>query len=549
MPQGFLALILHAHLPYVRHPEHERFLEERWFFEAITETYIPILRMLERLEDDAVRYGLLISLSPTLLTMFEDGLLQERYAAYLRSLVRLADSEIERTAAEPRFNALARWYADMFRDTLYWYEHRYQRCLVAAFQRIAAYGNLELMTSAATHGFLPIIKDNPAAVRAQIHTATEYHQELFGVPPRGLWVPECAYYPGLEHELKHAGIRYFIVDSSGLDHAEQRPRLGVYAPCYTPNGVAIFARDKETSYQVWAAEVGYPGHGDYREFYRDIGFDLDEDRLSEFLINGNIRTNTGIKYFRITRDGERKDIYDPNLARERAAEHAANFMFNREKQVEFLCRELEQPPLIVSPYDAELFGHWWFEGPLFLEYVLRKICYDQQTVKTITPSAFLRQHPEQQVVQPAGSSWGKDSTYEYWVNPANDAILRDLHHAAHRLTELVTRADIRPGLCNLTGKSENAGAGSTPIEYRILQQMAREVMLAQASDWPFIMRTGTSPEYAAGRVKAHLARFYTLEAMLVSGDYDMEALQTIEYLDRIFPNIDPGWYTSALEEG
>ena len=326
MPKGYLALVLHAHLPYVRHPEHEHFLEERWLFEAMTECYIPLLRMIEGLEDDGVDYGLLISLSPTLVTMFEDNLLQERYNRHLNNLIALADREVKRTAGDTVFGPLARFYADFFRDIRYWYEDRYERKLAAAFRRLAALGHIELMTCAATHGFLPLLKINAQAVRAQVATAVDYHCAVFGVAPEGMWLPECAWYPGLDEILADCGIKYFFVDAHAFEHADVRPKFNVYAPAYTPAGVAVFGRDKETSYQVWSAECGYPGHGDYREFYRDIGYDLPEEDVRDFLVEGRIRSNTGIKYYRITRRGsDRKEPYDPRRARERAAEHAGNF--------------------------------------------------------------------------------------------------------------------------------------------------------------------------------------------------------------------------------
>lgn len=531
MADGQLAICLHAHLPYVRHPEHETFLEEMWLFEAITETYIPLLRMLERFEDDAVDYALLISLSPPLVTMFEDELLQERYAKHLNKLIALADREIERTETDPVFNNLARWYADWFRDVRYWYEEKYRRSLADAFRRIASFGRLDLMTCAGTHGFLPLLKVNPGAVRAQVFTAVEYHEKIFGVHPQGMWVPECAYYPGLEEVLKEAGVRYFFLDTHGIENASEKSPYGVYAPLYTPNGVAAFGRDKETSYQVWAAECGYPGHPQYREFYRDIGYDLDENYVRDFMIDGHIRVNTGIKYYRITKDGDRKDPYDPDRAREQAAEDAGNFMFNREHQISHLTETMDRPPLITAMYDAELFGHWWFEGPQFLDYTIRKLCFDQDTVKLTTPQRYLAEYPDNPCAVPAGSSWGGDGTYDFWVNETNDTIFRDLHAAADRLTERVDASRSRP----------------SDMRQRVLQQMTRELMLAQSSDWPFIMRTGTSPEYATKRVTSHLARFWALDDMLARDNIDPDALAGLEYIDRIFPDVKPEWYGSRTE--
>lgn len=529
MAQGYLSICLHAHLPYVRHPEHALFLEEMWFFEAITETYIPLLRMLEGLEDDGVDYSLLISLSPPLVTMFEDALLQKRYAEHLEKLVRLADREVERTCGDDTFHPLARWYANWFRDTRYWYEERYGRSLVDAFGRLASYGRLELMTCAGTHGFLPLLKQNPGAVRAQVHTAVEFHQEVFGVHPQGMWVPECAYYPGLEETLHDAGVRYFFVDTHAIENAAERSPYGVYAPAYTPNGVAAFARDKETSYQVWAAECGYPGHADYREFYRDVGHELAEEALSDFLIDGHIRVNTGLKYHRITKRGDEKDPYDVTRAREQAAEDAGNFMFNRELQVKALAETMDRPPLVTAMYDAELFGHWWFEGPQFLDYALRKICYDQETFKLTSPQRYLAAYPDNPCLVPTASSWGGGGTYEFWINETNAHVVERLHAAADRLTERVDASRDRP--------SER--------RERLLRQMTRELMLAQASDWPFILRTGTSPDYAAKRISDHLARFWALDDMLSRDALNEPLLAALEFADRIFPNINPEWYASC----
>jgi len=525
MPAGHLALVLHAHLPYVRHPEHEDFLEERWFYEAMTETYVPLLRTIDGWERDGVDYALLLSLSPPLVTMLEDELLQERYARHLRKLIALADRERERTARDPVFAPLARFYADFFRDILHWFEERCGRRLCAAFRRLAALGRLELMTCAGTHPFLPLLRDVPGALRAHLRAAVDLHGKVFGVAPEGMWLPECAWTPGLDAFLAEAGIRYFFVDTPAFDRAAERPVHGVYAPLYTPAGVAAFGRDKETSYQVWAAECGYPGHPDYREFYRDIGYDLPEEAVRELLVDGRIRTHTGIKYWRITHRGqEKKAPYDPAAARERAAEHAGNFLFNRQKQIEHLAARMDRPPLIVSPYDAELFGHWWFEGPRFLDCVIRKFCYDQDKIKLTTPRRYLAAFPENQTTVPASSSWGIGGTYEHWINPANDALLPDLQRAAERMSELAGRAGAEPG-----------------TERRLLAQMGRELMLAQASDWPFILKTGTSPEYARSRITSHLSRFRALEAML-GGAPDEERIAAIEAADRIFPDLRPEWF-------
>lgn len=531
MPKGYLAIVLHAHLPFVRHPEHDNFLEELWFYEAMAETYLPLLKMLSRLEDDSVDYRLLLSLSPTLVSMMEDSLLQERFVRHLTKTIRLADRETGKHPAHSDCGRLAVFYADYYRDMLYWFEEKCARRIAPAFAALASLGNLDIMTCGATHGFLPILRQNRSAVRAQLLAAREYHKAVFGKRPDGIWLPECAYYPGLEELMAEAGFAYSFLDTHGIENADHRPARGVYAPICSREGVAFFGRDKETSYQVWSADQGYPGNPNYREFYRDLGFELPEEELADFIVAGSIRVNTGLKYHRITsRHGGEKALYNPDAAREQAAHHAAHFLDNRMRQTERLAAVSgARPPLIVAPYDAELYGHWWFEGPQFLDYVFRKMHYDQDVVKCMTPAEYLVLYPESQLATPAGSSWGGDGTYEFWVNEANQDIIPGLHQAADRMTEI---ADSPPPLETY----------DEPREQVIAKQMMRELMLAQASDWPFIMRTGTSPDYAKKRVNDHLGRFWALNDMLVTGQVDETVLSAVRQADNLFPECDLGWY-------
>ncbi len=281
------------------------------------------------------------------------------------------------------------------------------------------------------------------------------------------------------------------MDTHGVLFAEPRPKYGVYAPILCPGtNVAALARDTESSKQVWSAIEGYPGDYNYRDFYRDVGFDLDYEYLKPHLHQTGIRSQLGIKYYKITGRTDHKQPYDPKAALDKAAEHAGNFMFNREKQVEWLSGSMDRPSLIVAPYDAELFGHWWFEGPDWINFLLRKMHYDQQTVKTITVPEYLEQFPHLQVSQPTMSSWGYKGYCEVWLEGSNDWIYRHLHEGADRMVELAR---------------ENPDP--TPLRRRALNQAARELLLAQSSDWAFIMKTGTMVDYAVQRTRVHVAQF------------------------------------------
>jgi len=523
MEKGYLALVLHAHLPYVRHPEYEDFLEEDWFYEAVTETYIPLLKVFEGLVNDGVDFRITMSITPTLASMMTDPLLQDRYLQHLDKLIELTYKEIDRTRWQPEFNELAKMYNQSFAEARAIFVNKYSKNLVNAFKKFQDAGKLEIITCAATHGFLPLMEINPNAVRAQIRVAVSHYEKLFGRKPRGIWLPECGYHPGHDEVLKDEGIRYFLVDTHGILHGTPRPKYGVFAPIYCKSGVAAFGRDMESSKAVWSAVEGYPGDYNYREFYRDVGFDLDYDYIRPYIHVDGTRIHTGIKYFRITGNVDLafKQPYVRRWALDKAAEQAGNFMFNREKQVEHLNDFMEKKPIIVAPYDAELFGHWWFEGPEWLNFLLRKIYYDQKTVKLITPSEYLDWFPRNQVVTPSLSSWGWKGYSEVWLEGSNDWIYRHLHKAADRMVELA-----------------QAYPNANGLLARALNQAARELLLAQSSDWAFIFKTGTCTPYAYKRTKENLERFTKLYDSIKSGTIDGSWLADIEYKDNIFPDVD-----------
>ncbi len=522
--QGFLSIILHAHLPYVRHPEYDSFFEENWLFEAMTECYLPLIGVLDRLQTDNVDYRLTLSLSPTLMSMLRDDLLQTRYLKYLHSRLELAEKEIIRTRKQPEYQKLARLYRRYFLNALTIYQDRYQGDLLAAFKKHHLTGKLELITTAATHGFLPLLNVSKTAVRNQINIGIASFKANFGHSPSGFWLPECGYYPGLETALADAGIEYFFVDTHGVMDASQQPRNGVYAPLDCGNGVAAFARDPESSQQVWSAKEGYPGDFDYREYYSDIGFEQELDYIAPYILDGQTRINTGIKYHRVTGGNQPKKIYNPKQARTKAREHAQDFIDKRQRQIDRLNATMDGlSPIIVAPYDAELFGHWWFEGAYWLECVLRLASEKTNGVQLSHCGDYLKQQVTPQVATPAASTWGDQGYSGYWINETNDWIYPLLHKAEVEMEKLARDVE------RLT---------LTPLQTRALNQAARSILLAQASDWPFIMKSGTTVDYANKRITDHLARFNYLHDSFRKNRINERYLAALEIMDNIFPHVD-----------
>lgn len=530
MEAGFLSIVLHGHLPYVRHPEHLSYFEENWFFQAITECYLPLINVFDSLHDDAIHYRLTLSLSPTLLAMLGDALLLSRYIKYLQERLELAEKEIIRTKNNPNLQKLARLYRRLYQQLLQNFIKRYNGNLITAFKKHHQSGNLELITTAATHGFLPLLNTtNNNIVRNQINIGINAFKDALGFKPQGFWLPECGYYPGIECLLADADIAYFFVDSHGLTNASQRPYYGVYAPIYCTNNVAAFARDPHSSQQVWSAQTGYPGDFSYREYYRDIGFDLELDIIAPYILDGKTRINTGIKYHQITGTNAKK-IYQPRKATNKALLHAQDFIDKSQQHTNELYAEMQRTPIIVAPFDAELFGHWWFEGPQWLEQVLRLASHKNNRLKTICCSDYLAIYPKNQTATPSASTWGDQGYSSYWVNPDNDWIYPHLHQAGIKMESLAN---------TFTLVDENS------LLERALNQAARSLLLAQSSDWAFIIKSGTNTAYAKKKIIAQLARFNYLHDTISANNINERYLMALEQMDNIFPTINYRNYRSS----
>src|SRR6266702_7349832 len=519
---GYLALVLHSHLPYVRHPDYEDFLEENWLFEAITETYVPLFLIMDGLIEDGIDFRLTFSLTPTLASMLLDPLLQARYLKKLERTIELAEKEVARTTSLPDFQPLALMYHRLFLQVHDAFVNRYEKNLVRGLERFQKTGKVEIIASAATHGYLPLLSVNESAVRAQIQIGVEHYRQVFRQSPKGFWLPECGYYPSLDRFLREHGIRHTILETHVVTRADHRPRYGVYAPIVCPSGVAAFGRDPDSSSQVWSSAVGYPGDFDYREFYRDIGHDLELDYIGPYIHRDGMRIDTGIKYYRITGKDSHKEPYVPEWGEKKAAAHAEHFMDQRIKQVRSLSSCMDRRPVVVAPYDAELFGHWWFEGPRWLDHLIRKIARERETIRLVTLPEYLDESPVNQMATPCMSSWGYKGFSEAWLNQNNHWIYPHLHTAAETMEKM---AAAHP---HATGPMLGA-----------LKQAAKELMLAQASDWTFMMSTGAMKEYAVSRSQDHLLRFHRLKKQIENGVIDKEQLALPENRDNLFGKIDP----------
>ena len=368
MARGYLSIVLHAHLPFVRHPEYESFLEETWLFEAITDTYIPLLRVFEGLAADGVPFRLTLSISPPLITMLRDPFLQDRYLAHLDKMEALGEKEILRNRSDPPLSrrgthvpAAASGNARVVRRSP---PARSRRRLSSAAGR-----GLPGDRDGRRDARLPADFEDAAGGGAG---AAQGRRRLLSrrLRPRGAG-------------LLAAGMR--VLSRTGADRRRcRRPvLLRRYArhPECRRDACATATWRRSAVATAWplsaaippprgwfgAPTEGYPGDPWYRDFYRDIGFDLDFEYIRPFILDGHTRVFTGFKYYRITGPGDKKQVYEPAEAGERADAHAADFLRRQVDMVERSAPQMDRPPIITALYDAELFGHWWFEGPQWLD--------------------------------------------------------------------------------------------------------------------------------------------------------------------------------------
>ena len=520
--KGYVSFVLHAHLPFVHHPESEDYLEEDWLYEAISETYIPLLTKFKKLEEEKVDFRITMSITPPLLSMLDNKMLQRRYIKYLKKHIELSKKEVKRTAYDERLNKLSKYYLDRYTSDLHIFKDIYECNLINGFKHFQDIGVLEIITCGATHGYFPILYVNENTVRAQIAVGVQTYEKYFGKKPRGIWLPECGYVPEADKYLKEFGIQYVITESHGILYADPTPVYGTYAPIVSPNDIVAFGRDIESSRQVWSSINGYPGDFNYREFYRDIGYDADYEYIKPYIAHNGVRVHTGIKYYRITGNTENKDYYNPTWAMDSVEKQAGHFFDSRQAQITSLAPHMHIPPIILCPYDAELYGHWWYEGPDWLYILFKKIYYDKCDFKLITPGEYIDKYPEIQVATPCRSSWGANGYSEVWLNQTNDYVHRHLHVAGDRMVEL---AHLFPNEKN-------------KLKKLALNQCARELLLAQSSDWLFIITNGTMVDYAKKRIKDHIGRFTKLYYMLKEDNIDEVFLKDICKKDKIFPDID-----------
>lgn len=502
-----LALVLHSHIPYCRKQGVWPFGEE-WVFEAMAETYVPMLDMLAAA--DGQRTGstrgegpiLSVAVSPVLCEQLSDDYMKQRFVEYIDSRIMAAQADVAHhlEVSDDIMAGIARDYLDQCTNVKNSFVGRWGSDLVGAFRQLAADGVVEVLTTAATHAYLPLLGD-VGRVRAQLRTGILSCQHHFGTRPRAAWLPELGYSPGaVDSALHELGMECVLVDPSSLS-LPSGPGEGASLVAYTlaRTGMSVLARDETTVAQVWSPDTGYPGDGSYREFHRrhDV---------------------SGIPYWRVTSkltDLGYKQLYSPKQGADTARRHAEHFC-------EFVAARAAQREgaVIFAPFDMELFGHWWHEGVAWLGHVIN-ILAEGAGPRLASVTVASREGARGGAVELVEGSWGEGAVHSAWANERTEDMWQSLReaHSLRRQLEL---------------SQGQFGAG----EVELASQACRELLLAEASDWPFLVSVGQASDYARARFDGHVANFTRLARAAMEGADDgaMADLSDVASRDTVF-----GW--------
>jgi 1,4-alpha-glucan branching enzyme len=559
-PLGSLCLVLHGHLPYVLH--HGVYPHgEHWLFEAAAETYLPILDAIGHAALMKARPALTIGLTPVLLEQLSHPRFKEGFAHYLED--RIAQAKADRREFEQKndlhFAYLAQRWADWYQAQLDHFE-RVGRDIPSEFAQRFREGHIQILTSNATHAYMPLIL-NDEMLSAQMKLGVATSQRILGIKPRGMWLPECAYRPtwghwlpsvlydnprhrdGIERFIAAEGVTHFFCDTHLIEggqplgtfersefrqvneaqlHWDSRrgwrsvmEPVGVVSHPSTPN-VYAFARHPKVSEQVWSGAIGYPGDGAYLEFHRKHG-------------------EKGLRYHKVTSTKtplSDKHPYYPDDIQGKVFEHAQHFCNVVRDTLREYRHRTGRYGTVVAPFDAELFGHWWFEGPLFLRDVILTLANDPEvTLRTAEEALYHR--PPDKVMRLQEGSWGAHGNHSVWINEKTRWMWEIEYRAEGRLLKL---------LHELPWKT-NA------VVREALERAARELVLLQASDWPFVVSTGGAVDYGIERLSLHATRFERAAAIaekLAAGEALDELARVqiaeIDTHDSVFQTIDLNWW-------
>jgi 1,4-alpha-glucan branching enzyme len=510
-----ISFVLNAHFPFIRSLRQEEGQAERAFFETLSETFIPLLEVFDRLDQDHVPFRMGISLSPTLCHMLTDELLIKRFLDYMDRQIEFGAYEIQ-NLDDPALGAVVEHFYDRLVEKRFLFTVRYESDLLKVFEHYQRKGRLELLTTSATHAYLPFYTGYHEAVQAQLEVAVQSYRFRFGKYPQGFWLPELGWSPELDSWLRSYNFAYTMVETHGLVLGRPAAEKGSFFPARTPLGICLLGRDFFAAEDVKAMK----NEAVFRDNRKDLGFELPPEHLGLFLDSQGGRTSTGYKAQ--NRGG---GLYDFRAAERLAAEKAALFLNRRIERLNAASEYLSAPPISLCAFNAESFGKLWHEGPAFLENIFRLGArkHSSGELNFMTPAEYIYKLDTAsfQTLMPEYSSWGPQGFAEAWLDASNDWMYRHTMRALDRMIEIADRFP------------DNSG-----LKERTLNQAAREILLSMASDWSKMLYKQEDPDFARSQIETSLRNFTTIYEALGSNYISTEWLTNLEKRHNIFPNIN-----------
>ncbi|MBI5325565.1 MAG: DUF1957 domain-containing protein [Ignavibacteriae bacterium] len=575
MHSGNYLLALHTHLPWVLHHGQSPHGVD-WLCEAVAECYIPLLNKFHELLDENILPKVTIDISPILCEQLEHKDFKPIFEKYCSEKIEAAQID-EKNFTDLGFNSHQIWLAKYWQK---WYDDRksnfiynYNSSIIGAFKKLQDDGAVEIVTCGATHGYLPLLGFDKS-ISLQIKLAVENYQKHFGRKPRGIWLPECAYRPtydwkslipvnpfhqsrlrpGIEQFLSRNGIDYFFTDQNLTDRAKP---LGIFIdadkekfidlksmPASLSNinykdmhlipfhvsssentafgNSIVYTRHRDISMQVWSGEVGYPGQSDYLDFHKK-------------------HLPSMIRYWRVTdnkADMMYKTLYEPSWTQDKIDLQSNHFIHHVENTLNYFNNQSGKFGTLCTPFDTELFGHWWFEGPEFIKSVIKGL-HHSPYVKTATASEQIYRIKPCEVMSLPEGSWGENNNHDVWCNDENKWTWEAEYNDELRLHELMKKIPI-----------ENLNENQT----RIYKQALKELLLLQSSDWQFLIHTKSARDYAEQRFSYHHSDFNRLcELIEKSNDNnltreDLNYLEITENRNSVFPELKLEWWDDFWEK-
>ncbi|HKL86564.1 MAG TPA: 1,4-alpha-glucan branching protein domain-containing protein [Treponemataceae bacterium] len=522
MANTSLIFVINAQFPFIRHPEAPGCVEETRFFNALSYTWLPLLRTCTNLDAEGIPFKFALVFSPSLCEMFADQLLQDRYIETLDRAIEFGLSELERNTGSNETRELIKLQLDIIQLNRRDFVEIYERNILKKIDYFANRGYIEILATTATACFLPLFADIPEAVNAQIETGLMSYRTHFTSFPSGFWLPAMAYSHGIEEVIKSYGFQYTILESHGLLFADPPPDAGLFAPAWCPNGLAVLGRDKRVSHEVYFGEDSIASNPVYLNVDRDIGFELDEESLSGLFDVRLGRRITGFRYW--SRNGTGTDsqsLYRFDEAHSQICSDAATFLDRRYETLSKASAFLEGAPVsITCVFPAEVFGQSWYEGISWLENLFR-LAAVRRDVLFAQPSSCLQVKISDKRVEPYCSSWFDSGYAEEVLNNSNDWMYSYIRTATLRMVDLAERFP-----------------GDSGLKERSLNMAARELFLAQSIDWFLLMNEGDKSEYGRSRFEESVKAFTVVYESLGSNFISTEWLTTIEKRHNLFSAIN-----------